>query len=184
MKKHLISLMALVSLAACGGGGGGGDTTAPSASNGTAATAPATPQTGNNNLRTRLDACPFAVSSQSPDSAKCLAGNYSGTDIYTKEACLVTIQADGTTVATRGSTSIRMTKPNIGPIYTKVSYSVIGNTSPVGYSLIWVSSYLPDDKSGKKEAETNFNFNSNYDGKLTIEVKNSAKESITCQTSL
>lgn len=176
MKKNLISLMALISLAACGGGGGGGDSsTTPSTNSNTSSS---TNSSSNATVRSRLDACPVIATSTSSESGRCLAGSYDGTDAFSKEAkeaCTVKTEADGTTVATRGSTTISVEKPFLSFQYTKNTYSVISGTSPIGYSLNWAA---VNDKS----QSVFFQFNANYDGKLTIEVKDrNSGTSISCQ---
>ncbi|MDO4682317.1 MAG: hypothetical protein Q4B17_05950 [Lautropia sp.] len=59
-------------------------------------------------------------------------------------------------------------------VYSKARYTPIAGTTPVGYTLLWSTTHSP---SLENAGSTNlvhttftFNFNSNVDGKLLIEM--------------
>lgn len=182
MKKALISLFVLSTLAACGGGGGGGSSTPAGSNEPTSNTNPSGQGAGSTGtpsqdttgsapaqIRARFDACPMAAASNSAGSARCLAGTYTGEDIFTGEACTIRIAADGSTEATRGSLSFTGTPTTTYHTYSKVSYLPIAGTSPIGYVLLWGTTLRVSE-----EATTTvfFSFNANYDEKLKIEIGN------------
>lgn len=118
-------------------------------------------------IRTRLDNCPFANGSQSPNAGACLAGHYVGRDIHTGNDCSVIINRNATVTARAGKLDIQTAQS--GSMYTKSRYTPIAGTSPVGYILIWTTSHsiiAPESVY----TTFSFNFNSNMDGKLQIET--------------
>lgn len=170
MKKKLLSLMMLATLAACGGGGGdggGGDGGGqPAKPNADGTEQNLTSQKGA--VISRFNACPMAIASSSPAAASCLAGTYSGIDIFTGDQCTVKIDATGMTEATRGNVNIQLASPGTTSSFNKIAYSPIDGTSPLGYHIMWAY--------GRNEANAshkfvNLNFNVQHDERLTIEVK-------------
>ncbi|MDO5102898.1 MAG: hypothetical protein Q4D91_08400 [Lautropia sp.] len=176
MIKALLSGVMLTTLAACSGGGNveayrssgmnaetPDEMTAPVGIMPANADLPATPA----NSTPLLDACPFVDTIDTPDTAGCLAGTYSGVDAFTSEVCTIRIDANGGMEASRGTLNISMNQQDMASDFSKVAYIPKANLSPVGYSIHWMATKSDDNGSDKKVL---FNFNALHDEKLTIEV--------------
>lgn len=142
-------------------------------------------ETSSSSIRTRLDACPFANASLSPNANNCLAGTYKGTDLHTKAACSVSIQANGPVTASAGSLRIQLQRPFSASNYTKARYTPIAGTSTVGYMLVWSSGQSNVTADSIIDRNVMFNFNSGLDNQLMIEVTDrQASKSISCNIPL
>lgn len=226
MQKRLLTLAVLASLAACGGGGEPSNvSSSPSPTESTSSSnnqninqtaAETTTSPGNTGgvtsdstqandtetssaILTRLNACPFATASQSPNAGSCLVGRYKGKDIHTGSLCTVNIDRSGTITSHADSISLQIPQPYGTSLYTKSRYTPIAGTSQIGYALLWSVSHTTDltlENAGRAPivyTTLTFNFNSGYDGKLLIETverktlphsSTSATSTISCQITL